>query len=167
MAVLYAIFQAGSPATVLCSCFDFTPYTAAVVWDSHGYSQPCYTEDGHFYPSYNTAYTSGTTYVGYTYGNAEAQCDWGEVDVYHISASVDGGHGTIVPSGDVPVNAGSDLEFNFYPDEHYVVSDVIVDGSSVGSPSSYTFYDIAADHTIVVKYTTCLVKVPSNKWWFY
>ena len=57
-------------------------------------------------------------------------------------------NGSISPSGDVPVNEGSDQTFTITPDTDYKIADVLVDGSSVGAVSSYTFTNVTKDHTI-------------------
>ncbi|WP_292588077.1 InlB B-repeat-containing protein, partial [Mesotoga sp. UBA5557] len=66
---------------------------------------------------------------------------------YTITAT-DGAGGNIDPSGDVSVNHGDDQEFAITPDEGYNVEDVLIDGESVGPRTSYTFTEVAADHTI-------------------
>lgn len=63
-----------------------------------------------------------------------------------------GAHGRIAPSEAQVVNYGSDLEFTMTPDAGYGVEDVLVDGESVGKLSSYTFANIASDHSISVKF---------------
>lgn len=68
-------------------------------------------------------------------------------DTYTITASA-GSHGSISPSGDVTVNQGSDKPFTITPDTGYQIEDVLVDGSSVGAVSSYTFINVTEDHTI-------------------
>jgi hypothetical protein len=70
---------------------------------------------------------------------------------YTITAS-SGGNGTISPSGSVSVASGDDQTFTFTPDSGYAVSSVVVDGSSVGSPASYTFSSVTANHTISVSF---------------
>ena len=56
--------------------------------------------------------------------------------------------GSITPSGDVGVDPGVDQSFTITPAAHYHVADVLVDGSSVGTVTSYTFNSVTADHTI-------------------
>jgi hypothetical protein len=43
--------------------------------------------------------------------------------------------------------------FQFIPDDGYRVLDVIVDGSSVGRSTSYTFTNVSSNHTISVTFT--------------
>jgi len=66
---------------------------------------------------------------------------------YSITASA-GSHGSISPSGATTVNSGDNQSYNITADSGYHVSNVLVDGSSVGAVSSYTFNTVTADHTI-------------------
>jgi len=68
-------------------------------------------------------------------------------DTYVIVASAGEG-GSIVPSGSVVVADGADQTFIITSDTGYQVLDVLVDGSSVGAVTTYTFEDVVADHTI-------------------
>jgi hypothetical protein len=58
------------------------------------------------------------------------------------------GAGTISPSGQVSVMEGSTQSFTITPDSTSVLTDVIVDGSSVGAQTSYSFPNISTNHTI-------------------
>lgn len=64
-----------------------------------------------------------------------------------INVTADSG-GLISPSGAVSVNHGEDQSFTITPDEGYHILDVLIDGSSVGAVSTYTFSAVTADHTI-------------------
>ncbi len=66
---------------------------------------------------------------------------------YTITASADA-NGTISPSGSVSVLGGANQKFTITPAAGYRVADVLVDGSSVGARTSYTFYSVQAVHTI-------------------
>lgn len=68
-------------------------------------------------------------------------------NVYNITASAGYG-GSISPSGTIEVGEGYDLTFTMTANYGYILSNVLVDGSSVGAPYSYTFADVAADHSI-------------------
>ena len=68
-------------------------------------------------------------------------------EAYTITASA-GPHGSIIPSGEVTLNQGSDKSFTITPDNGYIIDDVLVDGSSLGAVSSYTFTNVTEDHTI-------------------
>lgn len=69
------------------------------------------------------------------------------VQQHTITASV-GANGSISPSGSVAVNLGDNQSFTIMPNTGYHVADVIVDGTSAGAVTSYTFYDVTEDHTI-------------------
>jgi hypothetical protein len=58
------------------------------------------------------------------------------------------GSGSITPSGLVTVNIGDNQTFTIVPDAGYQVNDVLVDGSSMGPLTSYTFTDATVNHTI-------------------
>jgi hypothetical protein len=74
-----------------------------------------------------------------------------KVKTYTISAS-SGANGSISPAGSVVVNHGANQTFTMTPSAGYQVSAVLVDGSSVGVVSSYTFTNVTAAHTISVVY---------------
>lgn len=73
------------------------------------------------------------------------------VSSYTIKASAGNG-GIISPSGNVSVKRGEDQSFHINPINGYRISDVIVDGKSVGAVSTYTFDSVKANHTIQVKF---------------
>ena len=74
------------------------------------------------------------------------------VSSYTIKASAGSG-GIISPSGNVSVARGKDQTFSINPVNGYRISDVIVDGKSIGTVSTYTFDNVKANHTIEVKFT--------------
>lgn len=65
-----------------------------------------------------------------------------------------GKHGSITPSGTVAVKRDASASFTITPDSGYKIADVLVDGTSVGAVSSYTFDKVTADHTIEVTFQT-------------
>jgi hypothetical protein len=71
---------------------------------------------------------------------------------YTISASA-GPNGAITPSGNVSVPSGSNGQFTITPNTGYRVADVIVDGTSVGARTTYTFYQVISNHTISATFT--------------
>ncbi|NOY22018.1 MAG: hypothetical protein GXO70_00720, partial [Acidobacteria bacterium] len=108
-------------------------------------------------PYSNTA-NSVTTYT-YTTGAITADCTVTatfSINTFPITASA-GANGSISPSGTVSVNYGDTRIFQFTPDTGYHVSDVIVDGSSVGAVDHYTFTNVTANHSISVAFA---VSVP-------
>jgi hypothetical protein len=66
---------------------------------------------------------------------------------YTITATV-GDNGSISPSGAVVVDCGSSQTLAIQPAPCHMVADVLVDNTSVGPVTTYTFGDIRADHTI-------------------
>ena len=50
------------------------------------------------------------------------------------------------------VNNGADQSFSISPNQYYRIADVVVDGSSVGSVTTYTFDNVDRDHTIVARF---------------
>lgn len=66
----------------------------------------------------------------------------------HTITATAGVGGTISPRGTVAVMDGEDVTFTITPNESYVVSSVLVDGTDVGARNSYTFTNVTTDHTI-------------------
>ena len=66
----------------------------------------------------------------------------------HTITATAGKGGSIDPSGTVQINDGKSKTFTITPDEGHYISDVKVDGASVGTPTTYTFSKVTADHTI-------------------
>jgi len=71
---------------------------------------------------------------------------------FTITASAGTG-GTITPSGLVGVTAGNDQTFNIAPGPCYHIADVLVDGSSVGAVTTFTFTNVTAAHAIAASFT--------------
>lgn len=74
------------------------------------------------------------------------------VDTYSIVGSTTAG-GTLSPSGTISVNVASSQTFTITPNTGYSITDVIVDGASVGTITSYTFSNVTANHTIAATFT--------------
>ena len=68
---------------------------------------------------------------------------------YTIKA-VAGAGGSISPTGNVSVREGADQTFTITPDKGYTVSNVKIDGNSIGAVKSYTFENVSKAHTIEV-----------------
>lgn len=60
--------------------------------------------------------------------------------------------GSISPSGSIILNEGTNQTFNISPNTGYRIADVLVDNSSAGAVSTYTFTNIQANHTIAVTF---------------
>ena len=71
---------------------------------------------------------------------------------YTITASA-GNNGSISPTGSVTVASGASRAFTITPSTGYRVSNVLVDGASVGAVTSYTFSNVTANHTISATFT--------------
>ncbi len=67
---------------------------------------------------------------------------------FHSITASAGTGGSISPTGLVTVVEGSNQTFTISPHTGYLISDVTVDGGSVGPVASYTFTAVAANHTI-------------------
>ena len=70
----------------------------------------------------------------------------------HTITATAGPNGSISPAGTVTLNLGAEQTFTIIPAAGYYVGDVVVDGSSVGVRTSYTFTNITTDHTIAVSF---------------
>ena len=70
---------------------------------------------------------------------------------YTIAASAGPG-GTIAPSGVVTLLPGASQAYSISSNAGYHIVDVLVDGSSVGAKTSYTFSNVAANHTIAASF---------------
>ena len=78
---------------------------------------------------------------------------------YTITAS-SGTGGTISPSGSVSVNYGSSKTFTVTPKSGYKIASVLVDGTSQGAVSTYTFTNLTAAHTIAASFAVIPPAVP-------
>lgn len=76
----------------------------------------------------------------------------GAIKTYTITATATEG-GVIAPAGETTVDCGGSQFYSITPAVGYVISDVTVDGSSVGAVSSYSFTNVTADATIDVVFT--------------
>jgi hypothetical protein len=70
---------------------------------------------------------------------------------YSIIASFGKG-GQIIPSGTTQVVSGDSQTYSITKNTGYNISDVVVDGSSVGNVDSYNFKNVTADHTIAATF---------------
>ena len=74
----------------------------------------------------------------------------GWYDSYYTIKTTAGAGGSISPSGSVSVREGRDQTFTITPDKGYAVSNVKIDGKSIGAVKSYTFENVRRTHTIEV-----------------
>lgn len=81
----------------------------------------------------------------------------------HTITATAGEGGSISPSGAVIVTDGADQAFTITANEGYVISDVKVDGVSVGAVNSYAFSDVTSDHAIEVTFAAETVTPPAHE----
>ena len=98
--------------------------------------------------------SKGVLYT-YTFGNVTADhtitAKFKPI-IFTIRSS-SGSGGSIHSDGSETVRYGTNQTYTIEPEAGYQISDVIVDGKSVGTPLSYTFGSIRADHTISATFT--------------
>jgi len=70
----------------------------------------------------------------------------------HTIAASAGSHGSITPAGSVVVNNAASRTFTINPEQDYQVLEVRVDGTLIGTATSYTFNNVTGDHTITASY---------------
>ena len=72
---------------------------------------------------------------------------------YYTIKATSGTGGSISPSGNVSVREGRDRTFTITPDKGYAISNVKIDGKSIGAVKSYTFKNVRRNHAIEVIFT--------------
>jgi len=72
--------------------------------------------------------------------------------VFYTIESISGQHGHIDSEGLLQVQKNSQMMFNIIPDKGYEIEQLLVDGVSVQNATSYTFTDIAANHSIAASF---------------
>ena len=91
----------------------------------------------------------------YTFANVRANHSISAsfvMNAYTLNAGVTGSGGSIFPASTLRVLYGGNSVYTLTPRTGYHVSDVVVDGTSVGPVSSYTFSTISANHSIVASF---------------
>ena len=101
--------------------------------------------------TFANAYSSSTTFT-MPANDTAITAHWrsdsiSSYNYFTITASATEG-GTISPSGKTSVREQSDNTFTITQDKGYIISDILVDGKSVGAVAKYTFEDVVRDHTI-------------------
>jgi hypothetical protein len=97
-----------------------------------------------YFSTYAIAYTNGTTDT--------SSASSGSIQSYVITSTAGTG-GSISPSGSVNVVNGASKIYTITANKGYRISDVLVDGKSVGAVESYTFSNVSAAHTIKAEFT--------------
>ena len=95
----------------------------------------------------DTVFSANTTvYAHWTYTGGGG----GWYYSYYTIKATAGAGGSISPSGNISVREGRDQTFTITPDKGYAVSNVKIDGKSIGAVKSYTFENVSRTHTIEV-----------------
>ena len=104
-----------------------------------------------------------TVYAHWTYTGGGSS----NYSYYTIKATAGTG-GSITPSGNVSVREGRDKTFTITPDKGYAVSNVKIDGRSIGAVKSYTFENVRRAHAIEVSFTRVneFIDVPSGSYFY-
>jgi hypothetical protein len=76
--------------------------------------------------------------------------------------TIAGSNGVIIPTGTSQVAPGGDLTVKIIPFDGYKVTDVLVDGVSVGDVLEYTFTSVSSDHTIEASFELSITKLISQ-----
>jgi adenylyl- and sulfurtransferase ThiI len=125
------------------------PGVTNVPWDgSQAYT---ITADAHYHVADVLVDGSSIGVTGsYTFNNVQAAHTISAtfaIDTYTITAS-SGANGSVAPTGVTTVDYDGSQAYTITPAAHYHVADVLVDGSSIGAQTSYTFSNVSANHTI-------------------
>ncbi len=140
-------------------------------WDSTPESQP-YEDSSNPYNTAYAAFQAGYLSLSWNYysiqfklvGNSFTVNSGGHpLSSYSIVATANKG-GSISPSDTSLVYSGSGIKYTITPASGYVVSDVLVDGVSVGAVSTYDFSNVTKDHTIVASFAYDDSNCPSKKY---
>ncbi len=80
---------------------------------------------------------------------------------FTITATAGNG-GSISPSGKVRVKRGKSKTFTISANEGYEISDVVVDGVSIGPVTSYKFSKVRSDHTISANFSLIMYTITAS-----
>jgi len=75
------------------------------------------------------------------------------VKLYQINAQYTGS-GSIAPKGSSSYKMGSNITYDFSPNENYFVDQVLLDGVKINAVTNYTFSSLNADHELMVIFKT-------------
>ena len=122
----------------------------------YDYSQPVWSGSETTCTIDNLADNTTYDFVVRAYVGTSESGDSNEVSFQYTTPSTEtftltstaGANGLISPSGSVSVSSGSSQTFAISANSGYHINDVLVDGTSVGAVSSYSFSSVTADHTI-------------------
>ena len=75
----------------------------------------------------------------------------------NIITTTSSSNGTITPSGSVLVNNGESQTFIITPNYRYYISDIKIDGNSIGLQNTYTFNNVTSLHTISATFEPIII----------
>ncbi len=73
--------------------------------------------------------------------------------VMHTITAIAGPGGSISPSGVITIAQGGSQTFTITPQTGYEISQVLINGNNVGTPSSYTFTNVTSNQSISVSFS--------------
>ena len=124
--------------------FTITPNTGYVISDVKVDNVSVGAVTSYSFTNVNANHTISATFALKTYTIA-------------VSAS---SNGTINPSGSVSVTHGASRSFTITPSSGYQIDRVLVDGTSVGAVTTYSFTNVTANHTLSAAYKASANKSP-------
>ena len=102
--------------------------------------------------------------ASYTFNNVQASHTISAsfaINTYNIVAT-QGANGSVAPPGTTIVNSGSNQAYTITASGGYYITDVVVDGGSVGAMDSYTFMNVTANHTITASFARKTLSITSQ-----
>jgi hypothetical protein len=104
--------------------------------------------------------TPGSSYTFYLASNCDGglQSDWVgpfwfDTPLHYTITAFVGDNGSISPLGTVNVVPGDSQSFAVEADFGYEITDILVDGVSIGALNTYTFENVTANHTITASFS--------------
>jgi len=118
--------------------------------------------------------TTGSTFTGwsgaltglttpqtlYMNGNKAVNAQF-TIHTYTITATAETG-GSITPSGAIQINYGGYKNFTITPTTGYHITDVLVDGGSIGAASWYNFTNVITNHSISASFAINQYKISAS-----
>ena len=127
--------------------------TETYVFNSDVAIRPVPTKEGYTFTGWSGTGLDGENNMTVTIptgstGNRTYTAHWryngsGHSYSYYTIKATAGAGGSISPSGNVSVREGRDRTFTITPDKGYAVSNVKIDGKSIGAVKSYTFENVS------------------------
>ena len=162
-----ASFAANGSHTITASCNaggTITPSGAVSVNDSGNQSFTIAPDVGHFLYDVQVDGVSQGAITSYSFTNVTADHTISatfDTVTYIITASAGAG-GSISPSGNVTVNQGDEQAFTISAGAGQSIANVLVDGSSVGPVTDYTFTNVTSTHTIAASFNAVMHTITAS-----